>query len=124
MPIINAHIPTGFSTLQKHTLLRQATEAICKALDAPLASTRITLIEHSADDTVVAGVVGAPHVLFIAYLIEGRSDALKAALISSLNDAACQALGVSAQDVRSVLQDVPKASMGVAGGISALAAGR
>lgn len=124
MPIINAHIPSGFSTPQKHDLLRQATDAICAALDAPIASTRITLIEHCAEDTMVAGVVGAQHVLFIAYLIEGRTDALKAALISALNQVACEALGMSAQDVRSVVQDVPKASMGVAGGISALAAGR
>ncbi|EWM45994.1 tautomerase enzyme family protein [Bordetella holmesii 70147] len=41
-----------------------------------------------------------------------------------MNQAACESLGISGQDVRVVLHDVPKTDMGVANGLSAAAAGR
>nr|MBF0686001.1 tautomerase family protein [Pseudomonas sp.] len=74
--------------------------------------------------TMVAGELGASPLLFVAYLIEGRDADKKAALIAALNKAASESLNMSAQDTRVIIQDVPKTDMGVAGGISALAAGR
>ena len=57
-------------------------------------------------------------------LIQGRSDALKAALIAAVANAVEQSTGMSTQNVRVVLHDIPKTDLGVAGGKTALAAGR
>lgn len=124
MPILTAHLTTGYSSQQKIALLEQSTQAVAESLNAPLASIRMVLQEYSSDSTIVAGKVGAAQLLYVAYLIEGRDAQLKAALIAELSAAAAAALGISEQDVRVIVQDVPKTDMGVAGGISALAAGR
>jgi len=124
MPILTAHLTTGYSSEQKIALLEQSTQAVAESLNAPLASIRMVLQEYSSDSTIVAGKVGAAQLLYVAYLIEGRDAQLKAALIAELSAAAAAALGISEQDVRVIVQDVPKTDMGVAGGISALAAGR
>ncbi|NLC36664.1 MAG: 4-oxalocrotonate tautomerase [Alcaligenaceae bacterium] len=124
MPILTAHVNTGHSAAQKRALLEQSTQAVVKALNAPLPSVRILLQEHDAGHVIVAGQAGAPQVLYIVYLIEGRTIELKAALIAALGEAASASLGLSLDDVRVVVRDVPKSDMGVAGGISALAAGR
>ena len=124
MPILTAHLTTGYSSQQKIALLEQSTQAVAESLNAPLASIRMVLQEYSSDSTIVAGKVGAAQLLYVAYLIEGRDAQLKAALIAALSAAAAAALGISEQDVRVIVQDVPKTDMGVAGGISALAAGR
>lgn len=124
MPIITAHLPAGYSTTEKAALLKQSTQAVTESLGAPLHSVRITLQEHPAENTIVAGKIGARHVLYIAHLIEGRTNELKSALIAALDKAATNCLGLTSDDVRVIVRDVPKSDMGVAGGISALAAGR
>lgn len=124
MPIITTHLPAGYSSAQKTELLQQSTQAVVDALGAPLHSVRITLQEHAPENTIVAGEIGARHVLYIAYLIEGRTNELKSALIAALDNAATACLGLTSDDVRVIVRDVPKSDMGVAGGISALAAGR
>ncbi len=124
MPILTAHLNTGHSAAQKRALLEQSTQAVVTALNAPLPSVRVLLQEHEADHVIVAGQVGAPQVLYLVYLIEGRTVELKAGLIAALCQAASASLGVSIDDVRVVIRDIPKSDMGVAGGISALAAGR
>lgn len=72
----------------------------------------------------MAGELGKAMALVTVDLIAGRSVELKAALIAALNQAACDSIGISGQDVRVVLRDVPKTDMGVANGLSAAAAGR
>lgn len=124
MPIITAQLAAGYSTAQKTALLEQATQSIVDSLGAPLASIRIFLQESNANETIVAGKLGATLLTFIAYLIEGRTEAQKAALILALNKAGSQSIGISPQDIRVIIQDVPKTDMGVAGGISAKEAGR
>lgn len=124
MPIITAQLAAGYGTAQKTALLKQATQAIEDSLGAPLASIRIFLQESNANETIVAGNLGATLLTFIAYLIEGRTEAQKAALILALNKAGSQSIGISPQDIRVIIQDVPKTDMGVAGGISAKQAGR
>lgn len=124
MPILTIHLPSGHPTAQKTALLEQSTQAVSASLGAPLSSIRITLQEHPAENTIIAGEVGASHVLFIVYLIEGRTTELKAALMTALDKAATSSLGLSTDEVRVMIQDVPKVDMGMAGGISALAAGR
>lgn len=73
---------------------------------------------------IVAGELGAPLVQYQVFLIEGRTPELKSALIKALNDTACATLGATGEQVRVMVTDVPKTDMGVANGISALAAGR
>ena len=43
----------------------------------------------------------------------GRDEAKKAALIAALNQAVCGAIGISGEDVRVLIRDVPKTDMGV-----------
>lgn len=124
MPIINVQLSAGYSTAQKTALLEQATQSIMDSLSAPLASIRIFLQESNTNETIVAGKLGVTLLTFIAYLIEGRTEDQKAALMLALNKAGSQSIGISPQDIRVIIQDVPKTDMGVAGGISAKQAGR
>jgi 4-oxalocrotonate tautomerase len=124
MPILTAHLTAGFTSEQKIALLEKSSQAVVDSLNAPLSGVRMTLQEYPAESSIVAGKVGAAQLLYIAYIIEGRTPELKAALIAALNEAATAALGISSQDVRVVVHDTPKTDMGLAGGITALAAGR
>ena len=122
MPIITAQLTAGYTAAQKTALLEQATQAIVDSIQAPLPSVRIFLQE--SQETIVAGKLGADLLTFIAYLIEGRNEAQKAALILALNQAGSASIGISPKDIRVIIQDVPKTDMGVADGISAKQAGR
>src|SRR5690606_29556599 len=124
MPILTAHLTAGHTSEQKIALLQQSTQAVVESINAPLPSIRMTVQEYVADATIVAGEVGAAQLLYVVYLIEGRTPELKAALIAALSQAATASIGISSDDVRVVVRDVPKTDMGMAGGISALAAGR
>lgn len=124
MPILNVQISQGSSALQKTALLQKMTQAVVDSVGAPLASIRIVLQEVPPEHVMVAGEVGKEMALVTANLIEGRTDALKAALIAALANAIEQATGISTQNVRIVLYDIPKTDLGVAGGRTALAAGR
>lgn len=124
MPILTAHLTSGHTSEQRIALLQQSTQAVVESINAPLPSIRMTVQEYAPDATIVAGEVGAAQLLYVVYLIEGRTPELKAALIAALSKAGAAALNMSEQDIRVIVQDVAKTDMGVAGGISALAAGR
>ena len=124
MPIVTGHLTSGYTSEQKKALLKQSSQAIESSLNAPAKSIRMVLQEHAADSSIVAGEVGAAQLLYMTYLIEGRNAELKSALMSALTKAAEESIGISGEDVRVVVCDIPKSDMGVAGGISALAAGR
>ncbi|MDH4458825.1 MAG: 4-oxalocrotonate tautomerase family protein [Nevskia sp.] len=49
------------------------------------------------------------------HLIEGRSDAQKAAVIDKVTEALVEALGSPRETVRVLIQDVPKANWGIGG---------
>ena len=100
------------------------TQAIVDSVGAPLASIRIILQEIPPEHVIVAGEPGKEMALVTANLIQGRSDELKAALIAGVANAIEQSTGISTQNVRVVLYDIPKTDLGVAGGKTALAAGR
>ncbi len=57
------------------------------------------------------------------YLMEGRSEAQKAALIAAITDAAVATVDTRADAVRVIITDTPKANYGI-GGKSAKALGR
>lgn len=124
MPILNVQISQGLSAAQKTALLQKMTQAIVDSVGAPLASIRIILQEIPPEHVIVAGEPGKEMALVTANLIQGRSDELKAALIAGVANAVEQSTGISTQNVRVVLYDIPKTDLGVAGGKTALAAGR
>lgn len=124
MPILNVQILQGSSASQKTALLQKMTQTVVDSVGAPLASIRIVLQEIPPEHVVVAGEIGKEMALVTANLIEGRTDELKAALIAALANAIEQTVGISTQNVRVVLYDIPKTDLGVAGGKTALAAGR
>ena len=124
MPILNVQISQGLSAAQKTALLQKMTQAIVDSVGAPLASIRIILQEIPPEHVIVAGELGKEMALVTANLIQGRSDELKAALIAGVANAVEQSTGISTQNVRVVLYDIPKTDLGVAGGKTALASGR
>ncbi|CAB3676552.1 tautomerase family protein [Achromobacter sp. SIMBA_011] len=124
MPILNVQIMQGHSAAQKTTLLKAASQAVVESIAAPLSSVRIVLQEIPAEHVIVAGEIGKAMARVDAALIEGRDEAKKSALIAALNQAVCDSIGISGEDVRVLIRDVPKTDMGVANGLSAKAAGR
>jgi 4-oxalocrotonate tautomerase family enzyme len=124
MPILNVQIMQGHSAAKKTTLLKAASQAVVESIAAPLSSVRIVLQEIPAEHVIVAGEIGKAMARVDAALIEGRDEAKKSALIAALNQAVCDSIGISGEDVRVLIRDVPKTDMGVANGLSAKAAGR
>ena len=124
MPILNVQIMQGHSAAQKTALLKAASQAVVESIAAPLSSVRIVLQEIPAEHVIVAGKIAKAMARFDAALIEGRDEARKAALIAALNQAVCASIGITGEDVRGLIRDVPKTDMGVANGLSAKAAGR
>lgn len=124
MPILNVQIMQGHSAAQKTTLLKAASQAVVESIAAPLSSVRIVLQEIPAEHVIVAGEIGKAMARVDAALIEGRDEVKKSALIAALNQAVCDSIGISGEDVRVLIRDVPKTDMGVANGLSAKAAGR
>lgn len=57
------------------------------------------------------------------YILEGRTDEQKQAVIEKVTQALVEAVGVPANTVRVLIQDVPKANWGIAG-VSAKDLGR
>lgn len=124
MPILNVQIMQGHSAAQKATLLTAASNAVVQSIAAPLSSVRIVLQEVPAEHVIVAGEIGKRMARVDVALIEGRDEAKKATLIAALNEAVCDSIDISGEDVRVLIRDVPKTDMGVANGLSAKAAGR
>ncbi|MCD0501821.1 tautomerase family protein [Bordetella petrii] len=124
MPILNIQIMQGHSAEQKASLLNNCSQAVVDSIAAPLPSIRIVLEEVAPAHVIVAGELGKPMALVLSRLIEGRTPEKKAALIAALSKAVHASIGISEQDIRVIISDVPKSDMGVAGGITALAAGR
>jgi 4-oxalocrotonate tautomerase len=124
MPILTIKIPAGHSKDQKVALLKGLTDAVIKSTGAPLSSIRVSIDEILPENTIVSGVLGQPSALVHAALIVGRSEQIKVALIAEVAKAVEQVIGLSTEHTRVLIQDYPTTDMGVAGGISAKAAGR
>jgi len=122
--MLNVQIIQGYNPAQKTDLLKKLTQSVMDSVSAPLASIRVVIQEVSRENVMVAGELGHEMVMITVGLIHGRSDELKAALISAMANAVEAALGVSTQNVRVILFDTPTTDIGVAGGRTAKAAGR
>lgn len=124
MPMLNVQILHGHSPASKTELLKKLTQSVVDSIGAPLASVRVVLQEIPAEHVIVAGELGIEMVMITVGLIRGRTEAQKAALIAAMADATERAIGVSKQNIRVILFDRPATDFGVAGGITAKAAGR
>jgi 4-oxalocrotonate tautomerase family enzyme len=124
MPMLNVQILQGHSAAKKTDLLKKLTQAVVDSIGAPLASVRVVLQEIPADHVIVAGEIGKEMVMITVGLIRGRTEDQKAAVIAAMFEATEQAIGVSKQNIRVILFDRPATDFGVAGGITAKAAGR
>lgn len=124
MPMLNVQILQGHSPAKKTDLLKKLTQSVVDSIGAPLASVRVVLQEIPADHVIVAGEIGKEMVMITVGLIRGRTEDQKAAVIAAMFEATEQAIGVSKQNIRVILFDRPATDFGVAGGITAKAAGR
>jgi 4-oxalocrotonate tautomerase len=124
MPILNVQIMQGHNATSKTELLKKLTQSVVDSIGAPLASIRAVLQEVSSEHVIVAGEIGKEMVMITVGLIRGRTEDQKAALIAALFEATEQAIGVSKQNIRVILFDRPAIDFGVAGGVTAKAAGR
>ncbi|MCM0035690.1 MAG: tautomerase family protein [Burkholderiaceae bacterium] len=124
MPMLNVQILQGHSAAKKTDLLKKLTQSVVDSIGAPLASVRVVLQEIPADHVIVAGEIGKEMVMITVGLIRGRTEDQKAAVIAAMFEATEQAIGVSKQNIRVILFDRPATDFGVAGGITAKAAGR
>jgi 4-oxalocrotonate tautomerase family enzyme len=124
MPMLNVQILQGHSAEKKTDLLKKLTQSVVESIGAPLASVRIVLQEIPADHVIVAGEIGKEMVMITVGLIRGRTEDQKAAVIAAMFEATEQAIGVSKQNIRVILFDRPATDFGVAGGVTAKAAGR
>jgi len=124
MPMLNVQILQGHSAEKKTDLLKKLTQAVVDSIGAPLASIRAVLQEIPAEHVIVAGEIGKEMVMITVGLIRGRTEDQKAAVIAAIFEATEQAIGVSKQNIRVILFDRPATDFGVAGGVTAKAAGR
>ena len=124
MPMLNVQIMQGYDSAQKTDLLKKLTQSVVDSVSAPLSSVRVVLQEIPREHVIVAGEIGHEMVMITVGLIHGRTDELKAALIAAMANAVEAAIGVTTQNVRSILFDLPTTDVGVAGGRTAKAAGR
>ena len=124
MPMLNVQILQGHSAAKKTELLKKLTQSVVDSIGAPLASVRVVLQEIPAEHVIVAGEIGKEMVMITVGLIRGRTEDQKAAVIAAIFEATEQAIGVSKHNIRVILFDRPATDFGVAGGITAKAAGR
>lgn len=124
MPFLNVIVNRDFSAPQKTEFMRALTQAVVDTLGAPVASVRVNLLRIAQEDTMVGGEQGSPLVQIHVFLIVGRTEELKKALLARLNEIAHQCLDVSVHLTRTVIHDMATTDVGLAGGISAKLAGR
>lgn len=122
--MLNVQILQGHSAAKKTDLLKMLTQSVVDSIGAPLASVRVVLQEIPPEHVIVAGEIGKEMVMITVGLIRGRTEDQKAAVIAAMAQATEQAIGVSKQNIRVILFDRPATDFGVAGGITAKAAGR
>lgn len=134
MPNLNIYLLEGYSSEQKSALLLGITDVVETTLSAPRPSIRIFLIELPKAHACVGGVMlsaiqedsavnlqGGPTVH--AFLIAGRNDAQKEAMIAGTTRAIEDALGILAEPVRIMFFDIANTDFGMRG-VTAKSLGR
>lgn len=134
MPNLNVYLVEGFTVEQKAALLQRMTDAVVTSIAAPKESVRIFLIELPKAHICVGGVTlladaqagravqpGGPTVH--VFLIAGRTEAQKEALIGSLTRAIDETLAIPADPVRIMIFDIANTDFGMKG-VTAKSLGR
>jgi len=124
MPFVNITITKPLAREQKQHLIRRTSDAVMEALATPLPSVRILLNELPQGHYFCGGSFDVAAVLFDIDMIAGRTDEAKARLIADLNTVAHETTGVSEDEIRVRVTDFSNTCFGMAGGITAKAAGR
>lgn len=124
MPYVTISATKGLSADQTKQLLEHSSNAVVQSIGAPLASVRVMLHELADGHYLNAGQFNTPGIMFVVELIEGRTEALKAALLAALSRVGSDATGIPESQVRVRIIDYPKTDMGMAGGVSAKAMAR
>ena len=120
MPMLNVQIMQGYNSAQKTDVLKKLTQSVVDSVSAPLSSVRVVLQEIAPENVIVAGEIVHEMVMITVGLIHGRTDELKSALIAAMAKAVEASIGVTSQNVRSILFDLPTTDGGVPGGRTAM----
>ena len=124
MPNLNIYLLEGFSALTRRRLLTRMTDAVVETLGVPEVNIRLFLFELPRAQVCVGGVtldeMGEEAVQLAgptvhAFLVAGRSDAQKQALIVGLSEVCQEVLEIPATPVRIMIVDVPNTSFGMQG---------
>ncbi|MGB3290337.1 MAG: tautomerase family protein [Burkholderiaceae bacterium] len=124
MPYVTISITPGFSADQKKQLMQRTSDAVVQSIGAPLANVRVLLHELQTGCYLNGGKFDTAGLMFLVEFIAGRTVEQKAALIAALSRAGLETTGIPESELRVRLIDFPKTDMGMAGGVSAAAAGR
>ena len=126
MPNLNLYLLEGRTVDEKAVLMQRMTEVVVSSIGAPRESVRLFLIELPKAHICVGGrtllaeeAAGLPaqpggptvHV----FLIAGRSEAQKEALITGLSRVIAETLGISVTPIRIMIFDVAKTDFGMNG---------
>ena len=112
MPYVTISASQSYSAEQKHQLIASASDAVVSSLQAPVENVRVLLNEYPTERYLVAGQSGAPMVMYLVELIEGRDDTKKATLTNTLKRAAVQATGIDIGEVKVRFLDFRPEDMG------------
>ena len=123
MPILSVLVNQNPGPEQRTRLFESATQAVVDSLGSPVANVRVSLETIAPEDGMIAGVQGEPMALVKAYLLPGRTEEQREALIGALSAAVESSLGVTGNGTRIIIHDIPLTDLGM-GGISAKKAGR
>jgi 4-oxalocrotonate tautomerase len=124
MPNLNLYLLAGYPAEVKRILQRRVTEVVAETLVAPPTNVRLFLIELDPALISVAGIsLDSPGVdarrlagpTVQAFLISGRSDAQKEALIQRLSAVLCEVLDIPVDPIRIMIVDVPSGQFGFNG---------
>lgn len=126
MPNLNLYLLEGRTVDEKAVLMQRMTEVVVASIGAPRESVRLFLIELPKAHICVGGrtllaeeAAGLPaqpggptvHV----FLIAGRSEAQKEALITGLSRVIAETLGISVAPIRIMIFDVANTDFGMNG---------
>lgn len=124
MPFVTITATQNFTHEQKKALVQKTSDAVVDSLGSAITSVRVMLHELPAGHYLAAGQWDTPAVNFRVDLIAGRTDQQKAGLIAALSKAAHEATGISEDEIRAWMVELPSTNVGIAAGKTAASIGR
>ena len=128
MPFAQVHITEGHTAEQKRVLIEKITQAVHDSVGAPKPNIRVWLRELPKADYGIGGTqvealddANAPFAQM--FMMEGRTEEQKAAVIDLVSQAFVDALGAALEKTRVWITEVPKTNWGI-GGKTAKSIGR